>query len=206
MISADLGYDEAMDHEAGVRLSMLMGRCGTVDPEGLRVILGGKATVVAKGPSLRRHLDELEGWRPLVSAGSATATLAQNGILPDVVVSDLDGDIYAEIEANEAGAMCFLHAHGDNLDLLGNVARYARGIVPTMQSGVVDGVWNFGGLTDGDRAVELTRHFGAREIRLVGFDLDWLESDSAIRRKKIDWAKRIIFDMNPRDVIVVDVV
>ena len=59
-------------------------------------------------------------------------------------------------------------------------------------------ICNFGGFTDGDRAVCLARHMGARRIVLYGFDFDSPSakdgSDPQIKRKKLSWAKRIIGD------------
>jgi uncharacterized Rossmann fold enzyme len=202
-IVADLGFNEDQDIQAGILLASLLRGRERPDPERVRPLLAGRATVVAKGPHVREQLRRRRHQGPLISAGSATSILLEEGYMPDVVVSDLDGETQAEVTANAQGALCFLHAHGDNTDLLRKWApKYPGLVVPTMQPAPVQGVFNFGGLTDGDRAVEIARHFGAREIELLGFDFDWLEVDNPHRRKKMEWARRITFEMNPRAVIL----
>lgn len=202
-IIADLGYDESQDIQAGILLSSLLQGRPAVELKDVSLLLAGKATVVVKGPRVREQLRRLRPHGPLIAAGSATAIVLDEGLLPDLVVSDLDGDVSAEIAANSKGALCFLHAHGDNMDLLKRwIPRYPGPVVPTMQPEPVAGVYNFGGLTDGDRAVELARHFGARDIQLLGFDFDWLEEDTPHRRRKMRWARYLVYDMNPTEVVL----
>ncbi|HWQ19331.1 MAG TPA: hypothetical protein VN455_06085, partial [Methanotrichaceae archaeon] len=61
----------------------------------------------------------------------------------------------------------------------------------TCQCRPPEGLFNFGGFTDGDRCVFLARHFGAGSIRLIGFDF----SDPGVtprKSKKLGWARRLI--------------
>ena len=62
-------------------------------------------------------------------------------------------------------------------------------------------VVNYGGFTDGDRAVCIARHFGAKEILMEGFDFENPRlrrgDDFEMSSKKLKWAERIIYDMNP---------
>ena len=50
----------------------------------------------------------------------------------------------------------------------------------------------------------LARHFGAKKILLLGFDLEHPHEQAGksgyTKSKKLAWAKRLIFDMNPKDV------
>jgi uncharacterized Rossmann fold enzyme len=202
-IIADLGYDEDEDRRAGDVLARLVKGHKALDLDSLGASLAGRATVVAKGPELARDLKSLTLERPLISAGSATSHLVYAGIIPDMIVSDLDGKVASEITASANGVPCFIHAHGDNIPTLEKwVGRYRGPVIPTMQTEPVPGVFNFGGFTDGDRAVEIARHFGAREIELIGFDFDWREDESVERAKKIGWARHIVCDLNPRDVVI----
>jgi 2-amino-4-hydroxy-6-hydroxymethyldihydropteridine diphosphokinase len=98
-----------------------------------------------------------------------------------------------------------IHAHGDNSDaIMENIDMFTGPVMITTQSTPDLLLCNFGGFTDGDRAVCLARHFGARRINLVGFDFDNPSckegSDPAVKKKKLSWAKHIIFDMNPPGV------
>lgn len=65
-------------------------------------------------------------------------------------------------------------------------------------------VFNFGGFTDGDRAVCLARHMGTKNIILEGFNFEnptpKIGTSIEIKAKKLKWAKKIIFDMNPNDI------
>ena len=66
-----------------------------------------------------------------------------------------------------------VHAHGDNIPLLKHwVPRFTGPLVATTQSTPLPHVHNFGGFTDGDRAVFAADELGAASITLVGFDLD----------------------------------
>jgi hypothetical protein len=55
---------------------------------------------------------------------------------------------------------------------------------------------NFGGFTDGDRAVFLADHFKAKNIYLVGFDFEGKDSAfkklDKVKLKKLDWAHVLI--------------
>ncbi len=57
-------------------------------------------------------------------------------------------------------------------------------------------LYNFGGFTDGDRAVFLAHHFGSRSIQLLGFDFENVgekpNCDEKTKLKKLGWAKRLI--------------
>jgi uncharacterized Rossmann fold enzyme len=69
----------------------------------------------------------------------------------------------------------FVHAHGDNMNmLLTAVPRLHGMVVGTTQADptVAGGLDNFGGFSDGDRAAFLAQHFGAQKIILLGFDFN----------------------------------
>jgi len=133
----------------------------------------------------------------IVAADGATSVLLGEGMLPAVIVSDLDGNVEDIVRASQAGSVVVVHAHGDNMDKIGEqVPRLVR-VVGTTQSRPIEGVHNFGGFTDGDRCVFLARHFGAAEVRLVGFDFD----DPTVtprKRKKLQWA-RVLIDLASRE-------
>jgi len=86
------------------------------------------------------------------------------------------------------------------------VPRFRGPIVGTTQSTPFDGRRNYGGFTDGDRAVELARHFGARRVNLLGFDFENPRraegKDLERKRRKLKWARKIIFERNPIQVFL----
>jgi uncharacterized Rossmann fold enzyme len=63
--------------------------------------------------------------------------------------------------------------------------------VGTTQARPFDHVYNFGGFSDGDRCVFLSKEFGAKSIRIIGFDLD----DTNVtpkKLKKLKWARKLL--------------
>jgi uncharacterized Rossmann fold enzyme len=65
-------------------------------------------------------------------------------------------------------------------------------------------VYNFGGFTDGDRAVMVARHFGATKIHLLGFDMAQPRPkegrDPKTKKRKLETARELIWDYNPDGV------
>jgi uncharacterized Rossmann fold enzyme len=97
--------------------------------------------------------------------------------------------------------------HSDNLGkILDVVPRLVGPIVPTTQVRPHGHLSNFGGFTDGDRAVELARHLGARKVNLLGFDFRNPNpqggKDLDRKLRKLAWAKRLIYDLNPPGVVL----
>lgn len=118
-------------------------------------------------------------------------------VRPDAIVTDLDGDVEFQIAANEAGVPLFLHAHGDNREVVAQTMPRLQGpIFATTQAGPQPPVWNHGGFTDGDRAACIAHAFGAAKLVLVGFDFENPVAkkgmDVEVKKRKLAWAKRII--------------
>lgn len=144
---------------------------------------GERVLVIGNGPSLR----EADLNESLVVAADAAAhsyfTLTRRE--PQVIVSDLDGPP----EILEMRAIKVVHAHGDNIAKLLRVVPGLEELVATTQVEPTVRVHNFGGFTDGDRAVFLACAAGASSIRLAGFDFDSISdydvvAGKDIRRKK----------------------
>ncbi len=187
-ILADFGFDRAKDEEAARKLGGLLS--GRVPPD-LRLLLAGKRVAVCgKGPNLEADLATLRPGEVVVSANGATTRLLARGVLPAVVVTDLDGRLEDLLEANRRGAAMVVHAHGDNLDKLAAVARMER-VLGTTQAEPFGSLRNFGGFTDGDRCVFLARAHGAASVRLLGFDFDD-PSVGPVKRKKLRWARKLL--------------
>jgi hypothetical protein len=126
-----------------------------------------------------------------VAADGATAVLLSKGVVPDIVVTDLDGPFDAIRSASLMGTIIVVHAHGDNQDALQRYVPQLERAVGTVQCQPPEGLYNFGGFTDGDRCVFLARALGATSIKLLGFDFD----DPGVtprKQKKLLWAKRLI--------------
>ncbi len=166
-------------------------------------ILGNVATVVGNAPCLEEDMSTKGVAGTVLCSGSAVGRLLEKGILPDMIFTDLDGDIDPQMEASARGAFVFIHAHGDNADLIMKYAGSFKGsVVLTTQSSPELTVYNYGGFTDGDRAYCFADHFGVRDIRLIGFDYDHPMpkegSDSEVKRHKLEWARKIIDSLDVR--------
>lgn len=188
----DFGFSRRHDEEAAVLLSELLRDQTRSLKDAFSRICGRIAVVCGNGPSLPQEINvQSRGNFVFIAADGATEVLLQNGIVPQIVVTDLDGPFQAILEANKLGSIVAVHAHGDNVDAIRKYVPQLKNVIGTAQSRPLENVHNFGGFTDGDRCVFLAKHLGAAEIRLVGFDYDD-ESVTPRKRKKLAWAKRLI--------------
>jgi len=128
--------------------------------------------VIGAGDSLIQNIKFVKKNRKFVKivADGATKALIENHIKPDIVVTDLDGDISFLRKAERVGAIIVVHSHGDNIEELKKYVPTLRRVIGTTQVMPVENVYNFGGFTDGDRCVFLADEFGAEEIVLVGME------------------------------------
>jgi uncharacterized Rossmann fold enzyme len=175
-IRAEFGYSSEKDHEAARVLSELIKK-KSIDPKILQKKISRKnAIVVGAGESLEKN-DKIVKYLKKnkssvkIAADGAVEFLLENHIKPDVVVTDLDGKPAALQQAEKRGAIMVVHAHGDNIDMIKKLVPKFRKVLGTTQVMPLENVHNFGGFTDGDRAVFLAEEFGAKNIVLVGMDL-----------------------------------
>lgn len=160
-----------------------------------RIILGKDVLVVADSDVEVEETYLSQGT--IIAADGATTKLRELGIVPEIVVTDLDGDVEDQLEANAKGAICVIHAHGDNIDAIREWTKRFNGkVAGSTQSMPFGPLHNYGGFTDGDRAALLAQHFHARAITLVGFDFDRPKAkpgkDPRMKLRKLGWAERII--------------
>ena len=193
-ILEDFGFSRSRDEEAAELLSdLLRGRKSQLSAA-QALLWGRRAKVCGNAPSLARELGEPrepEDDAALLAADGAVAVLLEQGIVPDILVTDLDGPFPAILKANQMGCIVVVHAHGDNLAALERYVPLLDGIIGTVQCRPPEGLYNFGGFTDGDRAVFLAREMGAASIELVGFDFED-QSVTPRKKKKLAWAKKLI--------------
>jgi hypothetical protein len=191
-ILQDFGFSPDRDEDAAMLLKELLR-----DREPLlcvaEAIIGGQEVVVCgNAPILDKELVGLqERDAVFLAADGATSVLLRQGIVPDMVVTDLDGPFSAILKANQMGSIVVVHAHGDNLDALNRYVPLLERIIGTVQCRPMPGLYNFGGFTDGDRCVFLAKELGAASITLVGFDYED-ESVTPRKKRKLEWAKRLI--------------
>jgi len=127
--------------------------------------------VVGAGPSLLSCISILKKYKKItkIVADGATKAIIENGLKPDIVVTDLDGDIKSLKKVGRTNTLMVVHAHGDNTDKIHLVKNF-KNCVGTTQTKSAGRIHNFGGFTDGDRCVFLASHFKAKKIILLGMD------------------------------------
>jgi 2-amino-4-hydroxy-6-hydroxymethyldihydropteridine diphosphokinase len=201
-VTRDLGYSTEGDLEAAQRLAKLAFlRAGTVvGDEALAPLLSKQPVFVcAAGPTLEEELAERRLDGTVIAADGATARLLKRGTLPEIIVTDLDGDMQAILSASRKGSIVVAHAHADNIPQLEEyIPQIAGPLVPSVQCQPPAGTHNYGGLTDGDRAVYLADHFGASRIVLSGFDFgDPVAHPLSLKRqRKFIWGAMLIASLD----------
>jgi uncharacterized Rossmann fold enzyme len=159
------------------------------------------AVIGAKFEQLSADVDTI------IAADSSTSMLLAQDIFPDIIVTDLDGDLDILRTANDQGTILVVHAHGDNTDKIQRWVPEFRGkIIGTTQAKPFGSLHNFGGFTDGDRAVFLAHHFQAKRVLLSGFDFSnpvaKEGTDPAVKKRKLEWAERLIQEL--AHVVLID--
>lgn len=198
LILEDMGFDRTNDERAALLLSEMLEikarkKNEVLGIDALRKAIKGKDILVCgKAPTLAAELINVDfGKYVIIAADGATSILMKNGIIPDIIVTDLDGNMNDEARANEQGAIMVVHAHGDNMEALGKEVLRLKRVIGTTQSKPLANVHNFGGFTDGDRCVFLAKEMGAGTITLIGFDFKD-ENVTPLKKKKLAWAERLI--------------
>lgn len=181
-------YDRSKDQLAADVLSRLIS-CRALDLQQLEALLYGQPVLVfGAGPSLEENLRQvirenlLKKCVIMSADGATTALLKVAKVVPNVVVTDLDGDINDLLHANGLGAVVVIHGHGDNIDQLQRYVPKFKSVVGTTQVEPRPNVYNFGGFTDGDRAVFLATAMGAKLVALAGMDLGQVIGEYSKRR------------------------
>lgn len=215
-IVADFGYDPVSESTAtSMGKSVAMGSrnvlTGTAATKAIRSRVGPRCLVAGGAPRLLRDMrmlvsaGEMEGRR-LVATDSSCSVLGGLGILPDLIVTDADGDLEEERQMNANGSLMIIHFHGDNYrDAAAYVMTLEGKVVITTQSGPTELTHNFGGFTDGDRAILLCEEFGAREVTLAGFDFDEVSEvgrNREVKLRKLGAARRIVQAASARGLTI----
>jgi len=141
----------------------------------------------------------------IIAADGATSGLLEENIVPDIVVSDLDGKIEDLLKADAQGSIFVIHGHGNNLDLICKYTNDFNLVLGTTQSVPYENIYNFGGFTDGDRAVFLAVNLGAKKIVLAGMDFgeyvtkysrpnldNKVELADEVKKKKLQYAYKLV--------------
>lgn len=195
-ILKDMGYDRNEDEYSARLLSDIMGGMGQSRLASLQnledLIEGNDILICGNAPLLKYELGEIDtSDYCVIAADGATEVLIRAGIIPHIIVTDLDGAIETEIEASQKGSVLVVHAHGDNIPVIKAVVPQLYNVIGSTQASPLENVFNFGGFTDGDRCVFLALEFGADSITLAGFDFEDPNLPEN-KKKKLKWARTLI--------------
>ena len=169
-ILKDFGYSRKKDIQSCKLLDSLLPKKTRI-AEIKDLIEKKPVFVVGAGPSLPSSISILKKHKKItkIVADGATKAIIENGLKPDIVVTDLDGDIKSLKKAGRTNTIMVVHAHGDNSEKIHFVKNF-KNCIGTTQTKPLGKIHNFGGFTDGDRCVFLANHFKAKKIILLGMD------------------------------------
>ena len=166
-----------------------------------KIIKGKTVFIIGAGPSLTKSLKHIKNSENVVKivADGAVKALIEKNIKPDILVTDLDGDLESIEKIGKTKIPIIVHAHGDNYEKL-EIVKKLKNVVGSTQTRKFGKIENFGGFTDGDRCVFLAEYFDARKIVLIGMDFGQKIGkyskhrivDRKIKIKKLKFGKKIV--------------
>jgi len=205
LILEDFGFKKDDDERSAESLNHVLDDIGALMPQDIHI--KSRVIVFGAGPSLKPNITILKTINldefTLIAADGATTALLEEDIIPDIIVTDLDGRMDDIICANQQGALMVVHAHGNNQEQIEKYTPKLTNVLGTTQSKPLASVYNLGGFTDGDRGVFLAMALGAREIILSGMDFGKMVTHYSrpdqedgpadqIKQKKLKWAKKLV--------------
>ncbi len=175
------------------------------------------------GPNLSDHLKAKNSvWLTtrekffLIAADGSANALWEKQLLPDFIISDLDGLSYEQMEVFlQRGVIIVVLAHGDNTQTLETFAplfkKHTR-IIGTTQAPAVFPILNPGGFTDGDRGLFLLHHLIplSQSFFLFGYEFgttigkysknQYLDDQpmTEMKRKKLNICRDLIHQLRTR--------
>ena len=116
-ILQEFKYSEKKDKESAILLNSILKK-SNVDAQLKSLIKKEIVLVVGAGPSLSTAIPKLRNYKKSIkiAADSSVKALVENGIIPDVVITDLDGDAAMFKKISKTETIFVVHAHGDNIE------------------------------------------------------------------------------------------
>jgi len=199
-ILKELKYSEKKDKESAIILDSILRKTKNIEKVE-KLIQGNTVFVIGSGPSLSFAIPKLKKFKKSIkiAADSSLKPLIDNGIIPDIIVTDLDGDENTIKKISKKKSIFVVHAHGDNIEKL-QMVKKIKNCIGTTQTEPFNKIQNFGGFTDGDRGVFLASHFNAKKIILFGMDFgtrigkfsSTKKSDRKIKLKKLKIGEELL--------------
>ena len=199
-ILKELGYDGNKDKESTILLDSILKK-SNVNKKIMSLLEDKTVLIIGSGPSLSHAIPILKKYKKIVkiAADSSLKPLVENGIIPEIIITDLDGDEKILKKIGKTNSIFVVHAHGDNITKLELVNNF-KNCVGTTQTLPYGKIENFGGFTDGDRGVFLANHFQAKKIILFGMDFgkrigkfsETKKSDRKTKLKKLEKGESLL--------------
>ena len=199
-ILKEMDYSEKKDKESALVLDSILKKTDAIEKV-REIIQGNTVFVIGSGPSLSSAIPKLKKLKKSIkiAADSSLEPLIDNGIIPDIIVTDLDGNEDTIKKISNTKSIFVIHAHGDNIEKL-QIVKKMKNCIGTTQTNPFNKVQNFGGFTDGDRGVFLASYFNAKKIILFGMDFgnqigkfsNTKKSDRETKLKKLEIGRDLL--------------
>ncbi len=186
-INSQFGFSKSREKVSSRLISRLYKPKGNLS----KLLLNNTVTIVGAGITENEIIPE----GVLIAADGAVSACLKRNLIPDVVVTDLDGYLPDIVMANKKGSEVIVHGHGDNLSRLFEFSTkiHPISLTTTYPSNNTD-CW--GGFTDGDRSLMMSLSLGADFVNLVGFNFEKLGeytgNFSFKKLQKLSWARKIV--------------
>jgi len=180
-----LNLSTSADISSSENLELLLRSKGLVNNreifQDLSILLKFPCLIAGGGPSIEGNLKQciklnLVNKVTTIAVDGTCKLFREIQIIPNILITDLDGDWESIHWAIKNNTTTLIHAHGDNHHLIDEFfleyenLKNINNIWGTTQNYISGDLFNFGGFTDGDRAVFLTFYFQTPIIGLIGFD------------------------------------
>ena len=198
-ILQEFNYSKTKDRRSAEILNSLLTKNDNLEKV-KKLIENQTVFVIGAGPSISSAIPFLKNKKCVkIVADSAAKPLIDTKIHPDILLTDLDGDKFSLKKIGNSKTIFVVHAHGDNISRLDFVYNF-KNCIGSTQTEPFGKMYNFGGFTDGDRAVFLANYFGAKTIILFGMDFgkrigrfsNTKISDRKIKLKKLQKGRSLL--------------
>ncbi|MDH5431683.1 MAG: DUF115 domain-containing protein, partial [Nitrosopumilus sp.] len=113
-ILREFRFSEKEDKKSAILLNSILKK-SDIDKKIKNMVKGKTVFVIGSGPSLSLAIPKLKKYKKIVkiAADSSIKPLVENDIIPDIIVTDLDGDEYTLKKVGKTNSIFVVHAHGD---------------------------------------------------------------------------------------------
>ena len=186
-INSQFGFSKSREEVSSRLISRLYQPQGNLS----KLLLQNTVTIVGAGITANEIIPD----GVLIAADGAVSACLKRDLIPDIVVTDLDGHLPEMVLANKKGSKIVVHGHGDNLSRLFEFSTEIQPIsLTTTYPSSNTNCW--GGFTDGDRSLMMSLGLGADLVNLVGFNFEkvgeYTGKFSFKKLQKLSWARKIV--------------